>query len=150
MGSKTRIYSGLLVARVLVSLPQGSGKVIRLLTLVPKAFPQLSSYLSAKKQLLKHIRSSAYTFPKIIFKTALNRVKSNAETYDEGTEIVAVGRLIPEYGEGVVVVGFTTSNTPMTTQYLLSNLQRIRCHQDTSRNTLLNRHHYKSSTSIKD
>jgi hypothetical protein len=35
-------------------------------------------------------------------------VKSIADTYDEDTEIVAVGRFIPDYEESVVIIGLTT------------------------------------------
>ncbi|KAF2684644.1 FAD binding domain protein [Lentithecium fluviatile CBS 122367] len=60
------------------------------------------------KPLPKHMRSSTYIFPKNHFKTALNWVKSIAETYDEDTEIVCVGLYIPDYEESVVLVGLVT------------------------------------------
>lgn len=55
-----------------------------------------------------HIRSSIYIFPKSLFKTALNWVTSIVLDYDADTEIVCVGRFIPEHEESVVIVGFTT------------------------------------------
>lgn len=56
----------------------------------------------------RHIRSSAYIFPKSLFKTALNWVISITPDYDADTEIVCVGRYIPEYEESDVIVGLTT------------------------------------------
>lgn len=63
------------------------------------------------KPLPTHIRSSAYIFPKDLFKTALSWITSIAPTYDTDTEIVCVGRYIPDYEESVVIVGLTTFKT---------------------------------------
>jgi hypothetical protein len=60
------------------------------------------------RPLPRHIRSSAYIFPKSLFKTALNWVTSIAPGYDADTEIVCVGRFIPDYEESIVIVGLTT------------------------------------------
>ena len=60
------------------------------------------------RRLPRHIRSSAYIFPKSLFKTALNWVMSIAPEYDADTEIVCVGRFIPDYEESIVIVGLTT------------------------------------------
>ncbi|XPS74695.1 hypothetical protein M3J09_006807 [Ascochyta lentis] len=60
------------------------------------------------KPLPTHVRSSAYIFPKALSKDALNWIISIVETYDEDTEIVCVGRFIPEYDDSVVIVGLTT------------------------------------------
>ncbi|KAF1350340.1 FAD-binding domain-containing protein [Lizonia empirigonia] len=60
------------------------------------------------KPLPTHIRSSAYIFPKALLKTALTWIMSITETYDEDTEIVCVGRFIPDYDDRVVIIGLTT------------------------------------------
>ncbi|KAF2111898.1 hypothetical protein BDV96DRAFT_526280 [Lophiotrema nucula] len=55
-----------------------------------------------------HIRESVYIFPKEDFKIAFEWVTSIAEAYDTDTEIVCVGRFVPDYKESVVLVCFTT------------------------------------------
>lgn len=99
--------SGLLAGQVLVSLKWLSIISPRLTR--HAGFPAIVTrfYLQTKR-LPTHVRSSAYIFPKALFKTALNWITSITETYDLDTEIVCVGRFIPDYEDSVVIVGLTT------------------------------------------
>jgi predicted kinase len=77
--------------------------------LINVGFPAIvTRFYLQTKPLPRHVRSSAYIFPKTLFRTSLNWINSIAEAYDQDTEIVCVGRFIPEYDESVIIVGLTS------------------------------------------
>ncbi|KIV99813.1 uncharacterized protein PV09_08617 [Verruconis gallopava] len=60
------------------------------------------------KELPSHCRSSVYVYPKSKFKSVMSWITTLASSYDTDTEIVCVGRFLPEYEDSIVLVGLTT------------------------------------------